>query len=139
MATARTRRGRTPARTALEVVRWIWAAGLSLFLIVVGLALVGSGALFAVVGVEAVLRPEDAGHVIAGVLFAVLGLAAFVGGITLAFRWRSKVVLKLSGRKPPTLGDGSSAGGYFGGGGSFFGGDGGGGCGGGDGGGGGGC
>lgn len=118
-------------------MQWLWAGLLSLVFIVAGLALAGGGVLFAVVGVQAVLKPDDAGHAIAGVLFAAFGLAAFIGGIALVFRWRSKVVLKLSGRKPPSLGDGS--GGYFGGGGSFFGGDGGGGgCGGGDGGGGGG-
>ena len=105
-------------------------------LILSGLALVGGGLLFTVVGAQAVLEPDDAGHAVAGVLFAVLGLAAAVGGIALVFRWRSRLVLRLSGRKPPSLG-GNDGGGYVGGGGFFGGGaDGGGGCGGGDGGGG---
>ncbi len=102
---------------------------LSLLFIVVGLALALGGVIFAVVGVQAVLEPSDAGHAIAGVLFAVVGLAAVVGGIALLFRWRSRAVLKLSGRKPPSLfGASGSSGGYFGGG--FFGDGGGGGCGG---------
>lgn len=133
-----TRTGRPSARQTspvLSALQWVWAGLLSLVLILSGLALVGGGLLFTVVGAQAVLEPDDAGHAVAGVLFAVLGLAAAVGGIALVFRWRSRLVLRLSGRKPPSLG-GNDGGGYVGGG--FFGGDGGGGCGGGDGGGGGG-
>lgn len=129
MATTPSRSGRTPASPAVATLQWIWAAIPSLLFIAVGLALVGGGLLFAFVSAQAVLDPEDAGHAIAGVLFAVLGLAAAVGGVALVFRWRSRVVLNLSGRKPPTMGDGGGA--YF----SGFGGGGDGGCGGGDGGG----
>lgn len=135
MATARTRGSRTPENPALAALQWLWALVLSLLFIAAGLALIGGGVLFAVVGVQAVLDPNHAGHAIAGVLFAAVGVVAAIGGIALVFRWRSKVVVKLSGRKPPSLGDGGGA--YFGG----FGGGGdggGGGCGGGDGGGGGG-
>ncbi len=73
------------------------------------------GALFAVVGTQAILDPNHAGHAIAGVLFAVVGLAAVAGEGALVFRWRSHLVAKLSGRKPSkrSVGSGSS-GGYFG-------------------------
>jgi len=84
---------------------------LTLVFIVLGLALALAGLLFAVVGTQAALEPYDAGHVIATVLVAAVGLAAVVGGIAMVFRY---------GRKPPSLGHGS--GGYFGDGGSFFGG-----------------
>ncbi len=127
MATTRTRR-RSPAVRAL---RWLWTLALSLLFIVVGLVLAGGGIIFAVVGVQAILEPDDAGHAVAGVLFAVLGLAAAGGGVLTIFRLRSRAVLKLSGRRPPSLGGG----GFFGG----FPGDGGGGCGGDGGGGGGSC
>ncbi len=128
MATTRIRR-RSPA---VRAVQWIWALTLSLLFIVTGLALAGGGLIFAVVGGQAMLEPDDAGHAVAGVLFAALGLAAAGGGVLTIFRLRSRAVLKLSGRRPPSLGGG----GYYGGG--FFG-DGGGGCGGDGGGGGGSC
>ena len=104
----------------LDALRWAWAAVLSLVFIVAGLALVGGGVLFAVVGVQAVLAPDDRGHLVAGVLFAVLGLAAVVGGGFLLW-FRRTLVLRLSGRKPPSLG-GNDGGGYVGGGGFFGGG-----------------
>ncbi len=139
MAAARTRgseASRPQEHPALSALRWVWAAVLSLLFIVAGLALALGGVIFAVVGAQAVLDPNHAGHAIAGVFFALIGVAAVVGSIAVVFRWRSRAVLKLSGRKPPSLGDGGGA--YFGG---FGGGGDGGGCGGGDdgGGGGGGC
>lgn len=118
----------------MAALQWIWAAVLSLLLIALGLTLVGGGLLFAIVGAQAVLKPDDAGHMIAGVLFGLLGLAAAAGGVVLVFRLRTRLVLRLCGRMPPSFSEGS--GGFVGGG--FFGG-GGGGCGGGDGGGGGSC
>lgn len=125
MATARSWQ-RSPA---IRVLLWPWAGALSLLFLVGGLALAGGGVIFAIVGAQAVLEPDDAGHAIAGVLFAVLGLATAIGGIALVFRWRSRLVLRLSGRKPPTLGNDGGGGGFVGGGS----------CGGGDGGGGGSC
>ncbi len=134
MATTRTQReGRTPARVALDVLQWLWATALSLLLIAVGLALVGGGALFAVVGTQAILDPNHAGHAIAGVLFAVVGLAGMGGGVLTVWKLMPRAVKQLSGRKPPSISGGSS--GVFG---SFTGSDGSGGCGG-DGGGGGSC
>ncbi len=121
MATTRTQReGRTPANPAVAALLWIWAAALSLFFILAGLALAFVGAVFAYVGVQAVLTPDDTGHAIAGVLFVVVGLGAVVGGVLLLwFRWR--LVAKLSGRKPRSK-KGSSGGAYFGGFGGFGGG-----------------
>lgn len=123
MATARTRgseASRTQEHPALAALRWTWALVLSLLFIVVGLALALGGVIFAVVGVQAVLEPSDAGHAIAGVLFVVVGLAAVVGGVLLLwFRWR--LVVKLSGRRPRSK-RGSSGGAYFGGFGGFGGG-----------------
>lgn len=106
--------GQDTARTVLGAAQWLWTAVLSLVFIVLGLALVGGGALFAIVGAQAVLTPGTAGHVIAGVLFVVLGLAAVVGGV-LAIWLRPKLIRKLSGRKSPSTGGGYFGGGYAGG------------------------
>lgn len=60
---------------------------LSLLFVTAGLALVGAGLLFAFIGTQELLNPEDAGHAIAAVLFVVGGLvAAEAGGA--ASRWR---------------------------------------------------
>lgn len=132
MATARTRRERSPANPVVAALSWLWSLALSLLFVALGLALVGGGLLFAFVGAQELLNPEDAGHTVAAVLFIVLGVAAAVGGVALVFRWRSRLVLRLSGRRPPSPG-GNDGGWYVGSG--FFGGDGGGDGGGGDGGG----
>lgn len=123
MATPRTRRGqRTPANPGLRILRWTWALVLSLAFIVAGLALAGGGALFAYVGGRGALNAEDGGHLVAGALFAVGGVAAAVGGVRMLWRLPRRVE-RLSGRKPPKLGKDGGGGGYYGG--SFFGGDGG--------------
>ncbi len=113
MATTRTRpsRGRR-IQPALEAVRWLWAGTLSLAFFLAGLALVFSGATFAVVGVQQGLGRDRAADVVVAAMFAVLGLAGVVAGVKLAFWLRPKLVLKLSGRKPPSLGgaDGYSGG-----------------------------
>ena len=132
MATTRARGSRTLENPALAALQWVWAAVLSLLFIAVGLALVFVGAICAYVGVQAVMEDSDLGHVFAGALFAVLGLAA-VGSGAMAIWMMPRAVKRLSGCKPPSLG---GPGGFYGGFGG--GGDGGGGCGGGDGGGGGG-
>ncbi len=112
------------------MLQWLWAGVLSLLLIAAGLALTGTGLVLVVAGAQALLEPDDVGHTIAGVLFALVGAAGVVGGV-LTVRWLlPRGVKKLSGRKPPSLGGGSGE--VYGG---FFGGDG---CGGGEGGGGGG-
>ncbi len=98
---------------------------LSLLLIAVSVALAFCGAIFAYVGVQELLAPEDAGNAVAAVLVTVVGLAGVVAAGGLVFWLRPRAVMKLSGRKPPSFGDGSGA--YFGG---FGGGSDGGGCGG---------
>lgn len=85
------------------------------------------GVIFGLVGAKQVLQPDDAVGFAVAAIFTMLGLAAVVAGGTLVFWLRPKLVLKLSGRKAPSL-FGSSGGGFYGGG---FGGDGGGGGGGG--------
>ncbi len=79
----------------------MWAGLLSLVFIVLGLALVGGGALFAVVGVQAVLTPDDTGHAVAGVLFAMVGLAAVGGGVLVIWGLLPRAVLRPSEHKPP--------------------------------------
>jgi uncharacterized membrane protein YgcG len=123
-ATARARQ-RSPAVRAFQ---WLWALALSLLFIAAGLALAGGGVIFAAAGVQAVLEPDDAGHAIAGVLFAAIGLAAVVGGILTIWWLLPRGVKKLSGRRPPkpSGSSGASYGGFFGGDGGGSGGDGGG-------------
>ena len=72
---------------AAKRAAWIlWMVAYSTALVVLGFALIGGGAIFALVGIQAVLEGADAGHVIAGLLFAVSGVAAFIGGIVLLYR-----------------------------------------------------
>ncbi len=95
-------------------MQWMWAGLLSLVFIVLGLALVGGGVLFAVAGVQAVLDPDDTGHAIAGVLFVALGLAA-IGGVLVILGLLPRAVLRLSEHKPPSLSGGGFSGGFWGG------------------------
>lgn len=133
MATTTTRQSRGRAvRPAVEAVQWLWAAALSLAFFLAGLALVFGGAIFAVVGVQRGLGSDRPAHVVVSAMFAVLGLVGVLAGVALAFWLRPKLVLKLSGRRSPSLGaDGGYSGGFSGDGGCGGGGDGGGGGGGG--------
>lgn len=117
MATTTTRQSRGRAvRPAVEAVRWLWAAALSLAFFLAGLALVSGGAIFAVVGVQRGLGSDRPAQVVVSAMFAVLGLLGVLAGIALAFWLRPKLVLKLSGRRSPSLagGDGGYSGGFSG-------------------------
>lgn len=120
---ARTR-GRGQANPAVAVLRWVWAAVLTLLFIAAGLALLFVGAVGAVTGVGELLASEGAGDAVAAVVFAGLGALGVAGAGGLVFWARPRVVPRLSGRTAPLF-SGGSGGGLFGDGG-FLGGDGGG-------------
>jgi hypothetical protein len=111
---------------AKKTARFLWVVMYSMVLVLLGVALIGVGVVFAGVGIQAMFELDDAAHTIAGVLFAVVGVAAFIGGVVLLFRLR-RATSGASGRR--SGGHTSYAGGWIGGdaGGGWGGGDGGGG------------
>ena len=128
MATTRTRRIRTPENPALAVLRWVWAAVLTLLFVAAGLALAFVGAVVVVVGVEELLASGEAGDAIEAVLVAGMGLAGVAVASGLVFWLRPRAVPRLSGRTAPLFPEDSVVGGLFGDGGDGGGCDGGGSC-----------
>lgn len=95
----RKRRGQgNPESPTAAVLRWTWAAALSLLFVLAGLTLAFFGAVFVIVGAEQLLAPRDLLGAVAGVFVAGLGLLAIAVAVAIVFWARPRVVSRLSGR-----------------------------------------
>ena len=72
-------------RVAKKMAGWLWVGTFYVFVLVLGLALVGGGTVLAVVALQGVLQ-NDAWRLIGSIALVVASVVAFVGGLVLLFR-----------------------------------------------------